>query len=571
MAKASSTELALGGVEKNDLAEALQRSRKAMVAVGLFSAVINMLMLVSPIYMLQLYDRVLTSGNVSTLVALTGIALFLLGVLALMDIVRQRIMVRVSTHLDGDLGDRVFYSLFNSNLSRAKMTSQPIRDFETVRQFITTPGLFAIFDAPWVPFFLIIVFIIHPILGLIALTGAIIIFIMAIGTEVLSRQLLRKANAYTSQSSMFAETSLKNADVLQAMGMLDGLQRRWRKIRDPGVSLQASASDRMGILLGSTKAVRFALQVGMLCGGGYLALQQIITPGVMIAASIIMGRALAPVEQAIGAWRGFVGARGAYARLRKLLETTPQQDEGIELPRPNGAIDVEGVVAAPPGAAKAVLKNIGFNLQPGELCGIIGPSASGKTTLGRLLVGVWAPQNGSVRLDGAEVSQWHPSDRGKYVGYLPQDIELFNGSVAENISRFETDPEPAKVIKAAMDGGCHEMILRLPRGYETIIGEGGNMLSGGQRQRLGFARAMYGDPAFVVLDEPNSNLDPEGNQALIQAVAAAKARGVTQVIIAHNIEVLFQADRILVLKDGAPEAFGPAREVLEKYLKRKSA
>ena len=556
---------------KDELSQMLYRSRSAFLIVGFFSILINMLMLVSPIYMLQLYDRVLASGSVETLIALTVIALFLLSMLALLEIVRQRVMVRVSMLMSDDLSDRVFYSLFNNHLVRTRATSQPIRDLEAVRQFITTPSLFAFFDAPWVPFFIFLVFWMHVLLGAVAVFGTIVIFCLAIATELVSRRLLKQAGAYSAQSSHFAESSLKNADVLQAMGMLRGLQKKWRKMRDPGVALQASASERLGMLLGISKAFRFSLQVAILGVGGYLALSQIITPGVMIAASIIMGRALAPVELGISGWRGFVAARGAYIRLRRLLLATPKEIEGIELPRPEGRLDVSGVFAGPPGVRAAIVKGVQFSLEPGELCGIIGPSAAGKTTLGRLIVGVWPPQNGSLRLDGAEISQWKPEDRGQYIGYLPQDIELFGGTVADNIARYEENYEPANVLEAAALAGCHELILRLPKGYETEIGEGGNMLSGGQKQRIGLARALYRKPSLIVLDEPNSNLDPEGNNALLAAVLKMKERKTTQIIIAHNLDVLTRADKILVLRNGQPEAFGPAREVLERFLKRKEA
>jgi ATP-binding cassette, subfamily C, type I secretion system permease/ATPase len=552
---------------KDVLREILLTQKRTFLAVGGFSFFVNLLMLVSPLYMLQLYDRVLSSGSASTLVALTAIALFLLGMLGILEIVRSRLMVRVGVGLNDDLQENVFDSVFQDNLTRGSAgQNQSIRDLEAVRQFFSGNTLFAFFDAPWTPLFIILIFILHPYLGLVALFGALAIFGLAVMTELVSRKLIQQAAGYSIQSNSFAEASLRNADVLQAMGMLEAVRARWREKHDPAVKLLSLANDRIGLLLGATKAFRFTLQVLILGTGGYLALEQIITPGVMIAASIIMGRALAPVEQAIGAWRGFVSSRAAYNRLNEALARQPEQADAMPLPRPAGTLSVEKLFAAPPGFRHPFLKAINFKLDTGELLGLIGPSASGKSTLARLMTGVWEPFQGAVRLGGINISGWDPADKGQYLGYLPQDIELLDGSVGENIARFGAG-DPDAIIKAANEAGCHEMILRLSDGYETQIGQQGCLLSAGQRQRLGLARALFGDPVLVVLDEPNSNLDTEGEAKLVGALVALKRRGATAIIITHNIRMLQSVDKVLVLNEGTMGDFGPASEVLQKYMR----
>ena len=552
---------------KDALRGALTTQNQTFLAVGGFSFFINLLMLVAPLYMLQLYDRVLSSGSGSTLIALTGIALFLLGMLALLEIVRSRLMVRVGLSLNEDLQGAVFDSVFQDNLARgAGGQNQAIRDLGMIGQFFSGNTLFAFFDAPWTPLFIGLIFVMHPYLGLVAVFGTLAIFSLAVATELLSRKLIQKAAGYSIRSNNFAEASLRNADVLQAMGMVDAVRSRWREQHDPSVKLQALANDRIGLLLGTTKAFRFSLQVLILGAGGYLALEQIITPGVMIAASIIMGRALAPVEQAISSWRGFVSSRAAYKRLNEALSRLPEPSQAMPLPRPDGLLSVERLFAALPGSKQPFLKALDFRLSAGEILGLIGPSASGKSTLARLMTGVWHPIQGAVRLGGVNIGVWEPSDKGQYIGYLPQDIKLFDGTVGDNIARFSA-AEPEAVIKAASDAGCHDMILRLPEGYETKIGQDGCRLSAGQRQRIALARALFGDPVFVVLDEPNSNLDTEGEAGLVGALVNLKKRGVTVVIITHNIRMLQTADKILALKDGVIGDFGPAPEVMQKFIR----
>jgi PrtD family type I secretion system ABC transporter len=548
--------------KKNYLKSAILKFKTAFVFVGFFSLIINVLLLVSPLYMLQIYDRVLSSGSQETLFALTSIAIFLLLILGLLEIVRSRILIRVGSDLDEMTKGKVFEGLFETGLRRgSNSNSQGIRDLETVRQFLSSNALFVFYDAPWVPFFIGLIFILHPLLGIISLVGALIIFSLAMATEVFSRNIYKEAAGHAVLSSTFAESSLRNSDVLQAMGMLPQINQRWQAVHNPMVALQSKANSRVGILVGASKVVRFSLQVFILGAGAWLVLQQTSTPGVMIAASIIMGRALAPVEQAIGTWRSFVGARTAYRRLEQLLLHIDSAKESINLPRPAGRLSVERLFAAPPQSQKPILKGINFILEPAKALGIIGPSAAGKTTLAKLLIGIWPPLQGHVRLDGADIYNWDSANRGPYLGYLPQDVELFSGTVAENIGRFDRLDSEA-VIAAATLAGCHKLILQLPQGYETRIGEGGGALSGGQRQRIALARAVYRVPSLVVLDEPDSNLDSSGEAALVETISRLVELKTTVVLIAHNTRLLQVVDSILLLNDGQVGAFGSKDEVL---------
>lgn len=557
--------------DQSVMKDVLVNVKRAAKQVAAFSFVINLLLLVSPIYMLQLYDRVLSSGSKDTLVVLSIIALFLLGLLGLLEVVRNRIMSRVGADLDNELKDDVFDGLVDQAALRGGENSgQGIRDLDSIRQFVSSNAPFAFFDAPWTPFFIIVVTLLHPLLGLVAVIGAVIIFCLAIATELVSRDLLKKSAGHQVQSHNFVETSLRNNDVLRAMNIATGLKAKWSGQRDPAIALQVKANERVGLLLGSTKAVRIAIQVIILGTGGYLALEQLITPGAIVAASIITGRALAPVEQAIGAWRQVVSARGAYKRLTDLLEKTAGKKAPMALPRPEGNLGVSGLVGALPKAKEPILKGISFGLEKGELLGIIGPSGAGKSFLARHMIGVWPAIRGTVRLGGIDVSTWHDSDRGQYIGYLPQNIELFPGTIAENIARF-TQIDSDKVVEAAQLAGCHDLILGMPQNYDTVIGNGGMFLSGGQSQRIALARALYNSPVFVVLDEPNSNLDTEGELALNTCLNTLKERGTTVVIITHNIRALQAADKVLVLKDGAVASFGPRDEILKQFMKPASS
>ncbi|MBC7136388.1 MAG: type I secretion system permease/ATPase, partial [Oceanibaculum nanhaiense] len=440
--------------------------------------------------------------------------------------------------------------------------SQVLRDLDTLRNFMTTSGIFALFDAPWVPVFIFVMFLFHPMIGAVGVAGAVILFALALATELRTRDPLRLASMYASRANDFAETSRRNAEVVQSLGMIGGVRRKWQGMHDAALSLQSIASDRAGSITGASRAFRFTLQVAILAVGAYYVLQHEITPGVMIAGSIIMGRALAPVEQAIGVWRQFIQSRSAYDRIKTLLAKAPPKQPSMPLPAPKGKLLVDKVVFGHPGG-KPVLKGVSFSLEPGESVGIIGPSAAGKSTLARILAGAWLPAAGSVRLDGVDLATWDREDAGQYVGYLPQDVELFGGTVKENIARFQ-DAEPEQIIEAARKADVHEMVLQLPKGYETEIGESGSSLSGGQRQRLGLARALFGNPRFLVLDEPNSNLDSDGEEALRQTILQLKAEGVTVVVIAHRPSILSVVDKVLFLRDGLPEMFGPRADVLAR-------
>jgi ATP-binding cassette, subfamily C, bacterial EexD len=553
-----------GAPGRGELRESLGRLRQAIVAVALFSFFINLLMLVPPIFMLQMFDRVLASGSIPTLVMLLVVAVGLLIVMGMLDWARNRVLVRAGSRFDAMLDRRLFDATFFRALrSPDSGTTQPLKDLVNLRQFMTGQGVFAFFDAPWTPVFLLVVFLMHPWLGLLSLLGAVVLFVLAYLNELLTRKPLTAANAEYIRESDFAEASLRNAEVLEAMGMTGRLRERWGRMHRDVVRLQAVGSDRSANLTATSRSLRMVLQVAVLALGAYLAVQQVITPGVMIAASIIMARALAPVDQAMHAWRGFIGARGSWARLHKVLETTPAPGEQMRLPTPQGRLTVEGIVVVPPGSRTPSLRGVTLELQPGQVLGVIGPSAAGKSTLARALVGVWPTYAGSVRIDGAEISNWDREQLGPYIGYLPQDIELFAGSIAENIARFgEIDPE--LVVEAARKTGLHEMILRLPEGYDTQIGVQGATLSAGQRQRVALARAVYGEPRILVLDEPNSNLDEAGEQALVATIQQLRSEGRVVVLIAHRPAVLAVVDQILVLKDGQTAALGPRQEVLSR-------
>lgn len=534
-----------------------------LVATAVFSFFVNLLQLVAPLFMLQVYDRVLQSRSQETLVALVVIAIALLIVMGLLEIIRSRVLVRMGGKIDQIMGGRLLQALLEvTNRTGRGQEAQVLRDLETLRGFMTTNGIFALFDSPWVPVFLFVMFLFHPMIGAVGLIGAIVLFGLALATELRTRDPLRLASAHASRANDFAETSRRNAEVVQSLGMIGGVRRKWQAMHDSALALQAVASDRAGSISGMTRAFRFALQIAILSVGAYYVLQHEVTPGVMIAGSIIMGRALAPVEQAIGIWRQFIQSRSAYGRMKELLAKAPPRPPAMPLPAPEGRLSVDKVVFGHPGG-KPILKGVSFNLEPGESLGIIGPSAAGKSTLARIIAGAWLPVAGTVRLDGVDLSTWDREDAGQYIGYLPQDVELFGGTVKENIARFQ-DAEPDQIIDAARKADVHEMVLHLPKGYETEIGESGSMLSGGQRQRLGLARALFGNPRFMVLDEPNSNLDTDGEEALRQTLIQLKQQGVTVVVVAHRPSILSVVDKILLLRDGLPEMFGPRADVLAK-------
>ena len=562
-----------GSSQPTQLTEALSRCRKGFVGVTLFSAVANILMLVAPVYMLQMYDRVLTSASYETLIVLTLVAVFLLSCFGLLDWVRQRLMARIALFLNHEVQDDVLAGTFRGSLQRFRQSvDQPVRDLGTVRQFISSPPAMAFFDAPWAPVFIAVIFLIHPWLGIMATFSALFILTLALLTEWTSRGPFRNASEHTAESHRFVESSLRHADVLEAMGMYEGFRRRWRDKHDRGVAFQARGGSRISMLLATSKSGRQIVQVGILGLGAWLVLKQQITPGMMIAASIILGRALAPIEQGISAWRGFVSARQAWHRLNNLLRSAPPTHGGgaTSLPRPTGLLQVEGVTAAPPGTTKVTLRQVRFTLEPGSSNGMIGPSGSGKSTLARLMVGVWTPQAGVVRLDGAAIGDWPTESRFRHVGYLPQEVELFEGTVAENIARLSV-PDNDMVIAAAQQAGCHDMVMRLQENYNTTIAAGGSNLSAGQRQRVALARALYGDPALIILDEPDANLDTDGEVALGNTLRSLSERGVTTLLVTHNFRLLRMVEFILVLKEGVLLETGPRDEVLKRFMRPAAA
>ncbi|MES2262007.1 MAG: type I secretion system permease/ATPase [Pseudomonadota bacterium] len=547
---------------KNEIEQALIAAKGTFITVGVFSAITNLLMLVPSLYMLQVYDRVLASKNEITLLMLT---LMMLGSYLLMgslELIRSFVLVRVGARFDMTLNKRVYTAAFEQSLKKGGGNAgQALSDLTNIRQFLTGNALFAFFDAPWFPVYLIVIFVFEPMLGVFSLCGTVVLVLLAFINERVSHKPLAEANTMAIQSTNLASNNLRNAEVIEAMGMLPNLQARWFKLHGKFLNLQAEASHKAGTVGAVTKFVQVSLQSLVLGFGALLVLENKITPGMMIAASILVGRALAPVQQVIGVWKSWAGTRSAYERLSNLLKDNPARSPGMQLPKPLGGLTVENVTAAPPGVQAPVLKSVTFGIMPGDVLGVVGPSGSGKSTLARLLVGVWPAVMGKVRLDGADIYQWNKGELGPYLGYLPQDIELFGGTIAENIARFGT-VDADKVVEAAKRAGVHDMILHMPRGYDTPLGDGGAGLSGGQKQRLGLARAMYGDPSLIVLDEPNSNLDDVGEQALVQAINDLRQRGKTIVLITHRTNVIGITNKLLFLRDGVVHAFGPTQQVL---------
>jgi ATP-binding cassette subfamily C protein EexD len=545
--------------------EALKACQSSFISVGFFSMFINMLMLVPAFYMLQTYDRVVGSGSIPTLIMLTLVMILLMTTMGGLEWVRSRILVRVSAKLDLLLGKKLYDTSFKQALysGGANTGAQPLSDLIGLRQFLTGNGLFAFFDAPWAPIYIAVMWLFHPYFGIVAIISVLVLSIIAIANERLTSSLLSEANKESSSISQHTSKTLRNAEVIQSMGMLDDLRSKWREKNQVVLGLQGIASDRAGILTSLSKTIRLIVQSLILGLGAYLAIKQEITPGLMIAGSILLGRALAPIDQMIAVWKQFTVARTQYSRLNELLEKLPKEEESMQLPSPEGLVSLEGVTVAPPGQRNAVISNISFNVSPGDVVGIIGPSAAGKSTLARAILGIWPAMGGKVRLDGADIFSWNRDELGPYIGYLPQDIELFEGSISENISRFgETDAE--QVVAAAKAAGVHEMILKQPKGYDTHIGPSGGGLSGGQRQRIGLARAMYGNPRLIVLDEPNSNLDDAGEAALAAAIQNMKSDKATVFIISHRVSALSVTNKLIVMQNGQLAVFGPTQEVMQK-------
>jgi PrtD family type I secretion system ABC transporter len=533
------------------------------VTAAMFSLAINLLYLAAPLYMLQVYDRVISSASEVTLVMLTVALLMAFMALAGLDAVRARVLTRASIRMDRLLSGRIMTAIIERSPNIAGSRSQLLRDFDTFRQFVTGMGIHAIFDLPWAPIYIAVIFVLHPLLGAFALGSSVLLVLMAFVNEWIVRPPLSESNEAATRNYSFTEMSLRNTDVVQAMGMTEALLRRWGRDRNRMLERQVIASDRAATMQSLIRFLRLSMQSLILGLGAYLVIERAATVGAMFAASILLGRALQPVEQIVGSWRNMVGARTSFRRVHDLLAANPPRDPKLELPVPAGRLELEGVSYALPGSFKPILRGITFRIEPGELLGIIGPSGAGKSTLARHIVGVLTASAGAVRLDGADVSIWPRASLGRYVGYLPQDIELFSDTVAANISRFQAGHDE-EVIAAAKMAGVHEMILRLPNGYETQVGEGGAVLSGGYRQRIGLARAVYGNPSLVVLDEPSSNLDSEGDSALTHCVISLRQRGTTVIIISHRPATIGVVDKLLMIREGVSELFGPRAEVMAR-------
>ncbi|MEA5671210.1 type I secretion system permease/ATPase [Pseudomonas sp. MH2] len=542
---------------------ALGEFKSTLISVGCFTALINILMLVPSIYMLQVYDRVLTSQNETTLWMLTLMVVGFFAYMGVLEAVRSFIVIRVGHRLEQRFNLNIYRAAFERNLRQGDgAAGQALNDMTQVRQFVTGPALFAFFDAPWFPVYLAVIFLFNVWLGVLASAGALLLVLLAMLNERLTQRPLAEASNLQQQSSSLAGSQLLNAESIQAMGMLGALRQRWFALHGRFLELQNRASDTSAVITATSKSLRLCLQSLVLGLGALLVIEGQMTPGMMIAGSILMGRVLAPIDQLIAVWKQWSGAQLAYKRLETLLQEHPEPPVPMSLPAPDGQLSIEQVSGGPPGRRFATVQQVSFALAPGEVLGVLGASGSGKSTLARLLVGVWQPLAGHVRLDGAELSQWDRDALGPHIGYLPQSIELLRGSIAENIARFgELDGH--KVVEAARLAGVHELILRLPQGYDTRLGEGGGDLSGGQKQRIALARALYGSPCLIVLDEPNSNLDSLGEAALANAIVQLKALERTVVLVTHRSAALAQADKLLVMNDGRVQAFGPARDILQ--------
>ena len=548
---------------ENNLQAALKACKSSFISVGVFSFFVNALMLVPTFYMIQISGRVVPSSSSSTLIMLTLILTVLMITLGALEWVRSRMMVRISNRLDVLLSRDVYRASFKRALTSGGMdaTAQSLNDLTSLRQFMTGPGLFAFFDAPWFPIYTAVMFLFHPWFGWMTVGCGVVLVVLAFLNHRFTTQALADANQQSVKSNVATTKNLRNAEVIESMGMLETLMNRWAVRQRRILLLQSNASDKGGAVTSISKTFRMWSQSIMLALGAYLVIIHEINPGLLMAGSILLGRALAPIDQMIGSWKGFVAAKVQYARLNEVLDKLNAEPERMALPAPQGHIQVENLVVAPPGAKAPVIRNISFVAPAGSIVGIVGPSAAGKSTLVRALMGIWPPQHGVVRLDGADISTWDKHELGPYVGYLPQDIELFEGTISDNIARFEkVDAE--KVVLAAQIAGVHEMILMLPDGYDTIIGSDGVNLSGGQRQRVGLARALYGSPKLIVLDEPNSNLDEVGERALGVALQKVKETGATVFIVSHRPNILSRLDHILVMSAGTISMYGPRDKVI---------
>lgn len=556
--------------EQNLISQTLTECKKALWVILALTGFTNILMLMLPIYSLQVLDRVLSSASMDTLLMLTLLAVFLFIAFALITAAKSSAMVKIGEWIDSKLSSRLLdLSIASANI-RGGSGSQNLRDLSVIRSFTTGQSMLSLLDAPWCLLYIGVIFVIHPVSGFVTLGGGIVLLILAIFNEFATKPPLEEANEVSVKAMSYAEISTRNAEAVEAMGMSGAILKQWNKINDEVVKLQSLASNRSGVIVAISRFMRMFIQVLIIAVGAYLTVINHMSPGGIIACSILASRALAPFETSITLWKSIIDARKSYERLSKNIDNTPLRDKNIELPTPTGKLQVDRVMFGPPSSpTKAILKGVTFELQPGESVAVIGPSAAGKSTLAKLIMGLWKPQNGSIRLDGADVYAWNREQFGENVGYLPQDIELFRGSVKENIARLKEDVSDEEIIKAAQMAGAHEMILRLAKGYETDIGFGGALLSGGQRQRIGLARAFFGNPKLVVLDEPNANLDIEGEASLLKALENAKKDKITTVVITHRNSILGAMDKILVMKEGISETFGPSADVISRYMTQK--
>jgi PrtD family type I secretion system ABC transporter len=563
----------------NPLVKALDDCKKAFIVTFFFSFCVNLLNLITPLYSLQVLDRVLSSSSRDTLLILSIIFTFIYVSYTLIQIARSFTLIKIGEWLDNRISPKLFSHAIESSSIRPSMgASQSIREFGTIKQFLTSSGINSIFDAPWSVIYIAVIFLIHPLLGWLTIVGAIVIIFLAILNAYAVNSTLSSSSDYQLKSAYLADIATRNAETVQAMGMMKSVQSRWSDMNSGALKMQSIASYRNGVLSNITRFFRSILQMAVTGIGAYLVIatnSQDMTVGNMIASSIIVGRALAPFDQMIDVWKQVTSALKSYKKIKTSFDQTASRAEGMSFPNPEGRLSVENVFFAPPPKnpqeqPKYTLKGLNFTLEPGKSLAVIGPSGAGKSTLARILVGVWKPNSGYVRMDNADVYSWNRDDFGKHVGYLPQGIELFNGSIKENIARMSTTPNNEYVIAAAKAAGAHEMISHFPNGYDTDIGLGGSALSGGQRQRVGLARAFYGHPKFLVLDEPNANLDEKGENALIEAIAHAKERHISTILISHRPSILAFVDMIMIMQEGAIVAYGPRQDILARFDKNQA-
>jgi len=549
---------------KSPLSEAVRACFPALGSTFLLSLFINMALLVSPLYSMQVYDRVLTSRNLGTLLMLTLIVGAFLALYGVLEYARSGVLVRAGVAFERTLRRQLFDTMMRAELSpRHRMGQQVIRDADLLRESLSSGLATTLCDLPWAPVFVLLCFLLHPLLGVVALGGAFISFTLALLTDWVTKPGVEQSARLTNEAHKFAAMALRNGEAVRGLGMGDIVLDRWAGQQSAAIAAHSMTTERGAILHAISKFSRMAVQTALLCVGAWLAVENMISAGAMMAASIVMGRALAPVEQIVGQWKRIIACRAAYRRLDELFKALPAEAAPTALPAPTGKIEVEGAIVFPPAATKAAVRGVSFSLEAGDIMAVVGSSSSGKSSLARAMAGVWPVKQGVIRIDGAAYTQWDANKLGKFIGYLPQDVDLFHGTVAENIARLGLVDDEL-VVEAAKQAGAHEAILKLPNGYDTPIGEGGTALSGGMRQRIGLARALYGDPRLIILDEPNANLDEEGERALARALQTMKAAKRTVIMITHRPSILANVDKVMVMTFGQVLAFGPRDEVIAK-------